>query len=56
MTPLTTQQQRDLDYARVSAVIDFVNEAEADSWRVHVIYAHSATWPWRKHKVDAQPS
>jgi hypothetical protein len=44
---LTKQQQRDLDFARVSAVIDFVNEVDADAWRKHCLSVHSATWPWR---------
>lgn len=44
MTPLTKQQQRDLDFARVSAVIDFVNEVDADTWRKHCLSVHAATW------------
>ncbi|HUA14326.1 MAG TPA: hypothetical protein VMG31_03445 [Verrucomicrobiae bacterium] len=42
--PLSKQQQRDLDFARVSAVIDFVNEVDADAWRKHCLSVHAATW------------
>jgi hypothetical protein len=51
----TKQQQRDLDFARVSAVIDFVNEVDAEAWRKHCLSVHSATWPWRQnagHSTD----
>ena len=54
---LSKQQQRDLVFARISAVIDFVNEVDADTWRKHCLSVHAATWHAEFGKSHAsQPS
>lgn len=42
--PSVVLSQPDVDYAVVSAAIDFRNEVDRALWRVHVMSMHSASW------------